>query len=118
MNALLDSEGKFRRDYPAYGATDLLDRLRAEDYERIDRLGHAYLDYTGGEAALGISAQELSACFTRTPQRLSLDDFRRCIDDKSTGAVRLSLGLVSNFSDVYRFIRFAGRLYDKRADEI
>ena len=72
----------------------------------------------GGEAALGISAQELSACFTRTPQRLSLDDFRRCIDDKSTGAVRLSLGLVSNVSDVYRFIRFAGRLYDKRADEI
>ncbi len=72
----------------------------------------------GGEAALGISAQELSACFMRTPERLSLDDFRRCIDDKSTGAVRLSLGLVSNFADVYRFMRFARRFADKRADEI
>jgi len=72
----------------------------------------------GGEAALGISAQELSACFTRTPDRLSLDDFRRCIDDKSTGAVRLSLGLMSNFADVYRFMRFASGLADRRADEI
>lgn len=72
----------------------------------------------GGEAALGISAQELSACFTRTQARLSLDDFRRCIDDKSTGAVRLSLGLVSNFSDVHRFLEFARRFVDKSADEI
>ena len=72
----------------------------------------------GGEAALGISAEELSTCFTRTPERLSLDDFRRCIDDKSTGAVRLSLGLVSNFADVYQFMRFARRFADKRADEI
>jgi molybdenum cofactor sulfurtransferase len=72
----------------------------------------------GGEAALGISAEELSACFTRTPERLSLDDFRRCIDDKSTGAVRLSLGLVSNFADVYQFMRFARRFADKRADAI
>jgi len=72
----------------------------------------------GGEAALGISSQELSACFSRTPERLSLDDFRRCIDDKSTGAVRLSLGLVSNFSDVYRFMRFAGQLSENGAHAI
>lgn len=72
----------------------------------------------GGEAALGISAEELSTCFTRTPDRLTLDDFRRCIDDKSTGAVRLSLGLMSNFSDVYQFMRFARGLTDRRADEI
>lgn len=72
----------------------------------------------GGEAALGISAEELSACFTRVPDRLSLDEFRRCIDDKSTGAVRLSLGLMSNFSDVYQFARFAQGMVDRRADEI
>lgn len=72
----------------------------------------------GGEAALGISARELDLCFAQKPERLSLDDFRRCIDDKSTGAVRLSLGLVSNFADVFRFMDFARGFADKRADEI
>ncbi len=38
----------FVRKYPAYSATSRLDELRATDYERLDRLGHVYLDYTGG----------------------------------------------------------------------
>jgi len=60
----------------------------------------------GGEVALGLSATELSACFVRSPDRLALDEFRRCIDDKSTGAVRVSLGIVSSFADVHRFVEF------------
>ncbi len=63
----------------------------------------------GGEVALGISGTELSSCF-RKPEhetRLSLDDFRLCIDGKSSGAVRVSLGIVSNAADVDRFIAFA-----------
>jgi len=72
MNALLDSEGKFRRDYPAYGATDLLDRLRAEDYERIDRLGHAYLDYTGGRRSrfgyLGTGTERMLYAHAAAPE--------------------------------------------------
>src|SRR5581483_11388903 len=55
----------------------------------------------GGELALGISAEELSSCFVRYEDRLTLDEFRRCIDDKSTGAVRISVGLATNFADVY-----------------
>jgi selenocysteine lyase/cysteine desulfurase len=43
----------------------------------------------------------------KTRERLTFDDFRRCIDAKSTGAVRVSLGLVSTFRDVQRFICFA-----------
>ena len=44
-----------------------------------------------GEIALGISKMELAACFTSSghDQRLSLDDFRICIDGKSSGAVRI-----------------------------
>jgi len=61
----------------------------------------------GGELALGISAEELSTCMVKTRERLTFDDFRRCIDAKSTGAVRVSLGLVSTFRDVQRFICFA-----------
>ena len=64
----------------------------------------------GGELALGLSAQELSSCFIRKPERLTIDEFRRCIDDKSTGAVRLSTGLVTTFGDAYRMIAFARRL--------
>ena len=36
------------RRFPAFAATTAVDELRAVDYERLDRLGHAYLDYTGG----------------------------------------------------------------------
>jgi molybdenum cofactor sulfurtransferase len=63
----------------------------------------------GGEVALGITGSELTSCF-RQPEhetRLTIDDFRLCIDGKSTGAVRVSLGLVSNAADVEAFITFA-----------
>jgi hypothetical protein len=33
---------------PAYASTSGLDALRATEYARLDRQGHAYLDYTGG----------------------------------------------------------------------
>jgi len=39
---------KFIAAYPAYATTEKLDTLRASDYSRLDRLGHVYLDYTGG----------------------------------------------------------------------
>jgi len=63
----------------------------------------------GGEIALGITGTELSSCF-RQPEhetRLTIDDFRLCIDGKSTGAVRVSLGLASNTADVDAFMTFA-----------
>lgn len=68
----------------------------------------------GAEIALGLSAGELATCFRQTSQhdRFTVDDFRLCIDGKSSGAVRVSLGLVSNFADVYRFIQFARGLLD------
>ena len=72
----------------------------------------------GGELALGISAEELSTCFTRSTERLTLDEFRRCIDDKSTGAVRISTGLVSTFADVYRLIEFALGFIDQTAQQV
>ena len=67
-----------------------------------------------GEVALGISKPELAACFSSPghDQRLSLDDFRLCIDGKASGAVRVSVGLVSNFEDVQRFLEFAEGLLD------
>jgi molybdenum cofactor sulfurtransferase len=64
-----------------------------------------------GEMALGLAKNELTSCFSGH-DRLTYDDFRLCIDGKSVGAVRISLGLVSNFRDVYRFVQFAKGLLD------
>lgn len=72
----------------------------------------------GGELALGISAEELQSCFIRVKDRLTLDEFRRCIDDKSTGAVRVSVGVVTTFEDVYRFVEFAQQLVDRTLADI
>jgi len=62
-----------------------------------------------GEVALEISSDELASCFSRPKfeKRLSDLDFQHCIDPKATGAVRVSVGLVSNFADVSAFIGFA-----------
>jgi molybdenum cofactor sulfurtransferase len=61
-----------------------------------------------GEIALQISKMELAACFSQAGhiQRLTYDDFRTCIDDKASGAVRISVGLVSNFEDVHALLEF------------
>jgi selenocysteine lyase/cysteine desulfurase len=68
-----------------------------------------------GELALGISAEELSSCFVASRARMTLDDFRRCIDDKSTGAVRVSLGIASNAADIEKLISFLRTLLDSGA---
>jgi selenocysteine lyase/cysteine desulfurase len=71
-----------------------------------------------GELALGLSADELGACFATHMERLTLDEFRRCIDAKSTGAVRVSLGLASTFADVYQFVAFARTFLDTRVADL
>ena len=55
-----------------------------------------------GEIALDISTDELSSCFSRPAyeQRITDLDFQQCIDPKASGAIRISLGLVSNFADI------------------
>lgn len=72
----------------------------------------------GGEVALELSRAELVACFDETSERLTIDDFRRCIDGKSSGAVRVSLGVASNFTDVYRFVQFARAFVDRELQHI
>ena len=90
----------------------------AVDHRKVEELANkanislrtgCFCNPGGGEVALGITGTELSSCF-RQPEHeahLTIDDFRLCIDGKSTGAVRVSLGMVSNSQDVDRFIEFA-----------
>jgi molybdenum cofactor sulfurtransferase len=65
----------------------------------------------GGEIALGLSKTELIGCFSQPEvelkHRFTVDDFQMCVDGKNTGAVRVSVGIASNFADVQKFVEFA-----------
>ncbi len=64
----------------------------------------------GAETALQLSQSELIGCFREHGEenpRFTREDFRHCVDSKGTGAVRISLGIVSNFADVRRFVELA-----------
>ena len=61
----------FLARHPGYAATSRLDDLRATDYARLDRLGHVYLDYTGGslygESQLRRHQELLAECVLGNP---------------------------------------------------
>ncbi len=59
-----------------------------------------------GELALGLSRDEIVGCFRSAGDHMEYEDFRRCIDGKSTGAVRVSVGIATNFADVHTFLSF------------
>ncbi len=82
----------------------------------ISLRGGCFCNPGGGEVALGLSKTELVACFNRPQERLTFEDFQLCIDGKSTGAVRISAGLMSNFADVYRMAAFARKFVDREAE--
>jgi hypothetical protein len=44
---------------------------------------------------------------------MTRDDLRLCIDPKAAGAVRISLGLASNFADAHALVEFSASLAEK-----
>jgi selenocysteine lyase/cysteine desulfurase len=89
-----------------------LDIRRIEElanHVRISLRTGCFCNPGGGEIALGLTGTELSSCFRQPAHEthLTVDDFRMCIDGKSTGAVRVSLGIASARTDVDRFLAFA-----------
>jgi selenocysteine lyase/cysteine desulfurase len=93
--------------YDARGASisHLLVEDRANTWNISLRTG-CFCNPGAGELALGLSKGEMIQCLDHSGARMSLEEFRQCIDGKNTGAVRVSLGLVSNFEDVKTFLRF------------
>jgi len=63
-----------------------------------------------GEIALELDQPDLLACFSQTEheKNLTYEDFQICFDDQETGAVRISVGIASNFKDVQTLIGFLG----------
>ncbi|HUF77769.1 MAG TPA: hypothetical protein VMR44_02505, partial [Thermoanaerobaculia bacterium] len=89
------------------------------DHQRIEHLAGrrgislrtgCFCNPGAGELALGLSGAEISGCFASSGRQMSYDDFRRCVNDKSTGAVRVSFGLASSFDDAFAFVEFAREL--------
>ena len=62
-----------------------------------------------GEAAFSIAKERLEARFE---DGMILDDYIELVGMPTGGAVRVSLGIASNFADVERFIEFAAEFAD------
>lgn len=58
------------------------------------------------EIALGLGREELASVF-RAKDRLTFEQFLDLIDDRKQGALRVSVGLATNFADVSHFLEFA-----------
>lgn len=90
----------------------IIDHLLVEDAatrHRISLRTGCFCNPGGGETALRLSKSELVGCFSGHEEQdphFTLDDFRQCINSKGTGAVRVSLGIASNFDDVFCFVDF------------
>ena len=133
---LLDSLGALRhsggapvatiygpRSFNQRGATIAFNFLhpdgRVVDERYVDRVAgeHGISLRTGcfcnpgaGEVAFTISEETLLG--GEFGEGMVLEDYVREIGLPSGGAIRVSLGLVSNFADVHRFIEFAGSFID------
>ena len=95
------------------------------DYRRVEELagGQGISLRTGcfcnpgaGETAEGITEEDVRAALALDPQNMNLTRFLDLVTSrggKSAGAIRVSLGLASNFADAHRFIEFAGTLRDQ-----
>jgi selenocysteine lyase/cysteine desulfurase len=64
------------------------------------------------EIALGYTQKEMVACFTDRDV-MTFEQFLHAIDAKTTGALRISIGLVTTFADVYKYVQFAKTFVDK-----
>jgi selenocysteine lyase/cysteine desulfurase len=99
------------------------------DYRRIEKLANeedisvrtgCFCNPGAGEIAHGLSKQQMTDCFTNE-DRMTFNQFLTCVqqhDDQSAGAVRISLGIATNFEDVYRFVTFAQGFVNKHAGQI
>jgi selenocysteine lyase/cysteine desulfurase len=96
----------------------LLDYRRVEELaadRRISLRTGCFCNPGAGETAEELSEADMLASL-QLGEEVNLPQFRQIIQyrsGKSAGAIRVSLGLVSTFADVYRFARFAAGLLDQ-----
>jgi selenocysteine lyase/cysteine desulfurase len=84
--------------------------------ERISLRAGCHCNPGAREVALGFTKEELAACF-RDKNRMTFEQFLHVIDGKTTGALRASIGLVTTFADVYKYVQFAESFIDNDIDD-
>jgi selenocysteine lyase/cysteine desulfurase len=103
---------------------------KPHDYRRIEALAAevnisvrtgCFCNPGAGEIAHNVTRQEMAQCF-KSDEPMSFDQFFTLIQSigggKSASTVRISVGLATNFADVYQFIQFARSFLDKTAADI
>src|SRR6266436_1039645 len=114
----------FVERYPSYLGTDLLDRLRATEYRRLDERRQVYLDYAGGSIYAesqvqkhfdllrsGVFGNPHSANPTSTAmtehvertRRYVLNYFNATVDDYILVFTKTLLALSSSWANHFRF---------------
>jgi selenocysteine lyase/cysteine desulfurase len=86
-----------------------LEKLANE--ERISLRAGCHCNPGAREVALGFTRDDLEVCF-RDKEHVTFEQFLQVIDGKTTGALRASIGLATNFADVYRYVQFAKTFID------
>ncbi len=99
------------------------------DFRRVEALANeqnisvrtgCFCNPGAGEVAHGLTHKEMTTCFT-DKERMSFNQFLTCLqstDGKNAGSIRISVGIASNFADVFRFIQFACGFLNKSAADV
>jgi molybdenum cofactor sulfurtransferase len=66
------------------------------------------------EIALGLTREDLTSAFGEK-ERMTYEQFLQVIDGRKQGALRISVGLATTFSDVYHFLQFIQTMIDRSA---
>ncbi|GAB4451866.1 MAG: aminotransferase class V-fold PLP-dependent enzyme [Anaerolineae bacterium] len=102
---------------------------RRLDYRRIEALANqagislrtgCFCNPGTGELAHNLTRDEMAQVF-QSPTAVSFEELfemARVMSDKYPSAIRVSLGVASNFADVYRFMAFLHGLLNRPATEI
>lgn len=86
--------------------------------EQISIRSGCFCNPGDGEVAHEITREDMERCFHDPGAVVTLRQCQQIIEDatgKILNTIRLSLGLVSNFADVYRFMAFAASFRDRVA---
>ena len=99
----------------------LIDYRRVEELAALENISlrtGCFCNPGAGETAEDLNEDDMRAGLAQAGADINLQQFLRVMQDrggKSAGAIRVSMGLVSNFCDVDRFVNFVAGLRDQTA---
>ena len=114
------ASGYFKASYFYDPQGVLIDHRRIDDLAgraKISLRTGCFCNPGAGEMAHGLTEEDMAMAF-QDSERMTFEQFLSALEDrdgKSAGAVRISMGLASNFADVYKFMDFARSLIDETA---